>query len=102
MKKKEIDTNLIHLFHRYRKMLSMGASKPWPDALEAFNGERTMTGSAIAEYFEPLRVWLEAENIKNNVHIGWTKSDSKSSLIELYIEKGFYRFFFLLTECVSA
>lgn len=56
-------------------MLSLGASKAWPDALEAFNGERTMTGKAIAEYFEPLRVWLEAENIKNNVHIGWTPSD---------------------------
>ncbi|XP_013104589.2 angiotensin-converting enzyme [Stomoxys calcitrans] len=59
----------------FEKMLSMGASKPWPDALEAFNGERTMTGKAIAEYFEPLRVWLEQENAKNNVVIGWTKSD---------------------------
>lgn len=58
-------------------MLSLGASKPWPDALEAFNGERVMSGKAIAEFFEPLRVWLEAENIKNNVHIGWTASDSK-------------------------
>jgi len=28
-------------------MLSMGASKPWPDALEAFNGERIMSGKAI-------------------------------------------------------
>lgn len=61
----------------YSKMLSLGSSKPWPDALEAFNGERIMTGKAIAEYFEPLRVWLEAENIKNNVNIGWDKSDSK-------------------------
>lgn len=58
-------------------MLSMGASKPWPDAMEAFNGERTMTGNAIAEYFEPLIVWLEEENKKNNVTIGWTTSDSK-------------------------
>ncbi|XP_033235956.1 angiotensin-converting enzyme-like [Drosophila pseudoobscura] len=59
----------------FHNMLSMGASKPWPDALEAFNGERIMSGKAIAEYFEPLRVWLEAENIKNSVHIGWTASD---------------------------
>ncbi|TDG40372.1 hypothetical protein AWZ03_013202 [Drosophila navojoa] len=59
----------------FHNMLSLGASKPWPDALEAFNGERIMSGKAIAEYFEPLRVWLEAENIKNNVHIGWTASD---------------------------
>ncbi|XP_039949679.1 angiotensin-converting enzyme [Bactrocera tryoni] len=59
----------------FKNMLSLGASKPWPDVLEAFNGERTMTGKAIAEYFEPLRVWLEAENKKNNVPIGWTTSD---------------------------
>ncbi|XP_055848353.1 angiotensin-converting enzyme-like [Episyrphus balteatus] len=59
----------------FEKMLSMGASKPWPDAMEAFTGERKMTGKAIADYFEPLRVWLEAENIKNKVHIGWSKSD---------------------------
>ncbi|XP_051859054.1 angiotensin-converting enzyme-like [Drosophila albomicans] len=59
----------------FQSMLSLGASKPWPDALEAFNGERIMSGKAIAEFFEPLRVWLEAENIKNNVHIGWTASD---------------------------
>ncbi|XP_017853861.1 angiotensin-converting enzyme [Drosophila busckii] len=59
----------------FQNMLSMGASKPWPDALQAFNGERTMTGKAIAEYFEPLRVWLEAENKKNKVPIGWTASD---------------------------
>lgn len=58
-------------------MLSMGSSKPWPDALEAFSGERVMSGKPIAEYFEPLRVWLEKENAKNKVHIGWTKSTSK-------------------------
>lgn len=61
----------------FRAMLSMGASKPWPDAMEAFTGERKMSGKAIAEYFEPLRVWLEAENQRNNVHIGWSKSNSK-------------------------
>lgn len=64
-------------------MLSMGASRPWPDALEAFNGERTMTGKAIAEYFEPLRAWLEVENAKENVHVGWTPSDSKLKFFQL-------------------
>ncbi|XP_055907683.1 angiotensin-converting enzyme-like [Eupeodes corollae] len=59
----------------FQAMLSMGASKPWPDAMEAFTGERKMSGKAIAEYFEPLRVWLEAENQRNNVHIGWSKSN---------------------------
>lgn len=64
-------------------MLSLGASKPWPDALQEFNGERTMTGKAIAEYFAPLQLWLEAENKKNNVRIGWTKSNSKSLINQI-------------------
>ncbi len=43
-------------------MLEMGASKPWPDALEAFTGERRMSGKAMAEYFAPLKKWLDAQN----------------------------------------
>ena len=63
----------------------MGASKPWPDAMEVFTGERKMTGKAIAEYFEPLTKWLAAENEKNKVHIGWTRSDSEFVVIVLRI-----------------
>ena len=47
---------------RFNKMLEMGASKPWPDALEAFTGSREIDGSAIIEYFEPLMDWLAEEN----------------------------------------
>ena len=43
-------------------MLEMGASKPWPDALEAFTGERQMSGEALMEYFAPLMAWLEEQN----------------------------------------
>lgn len=43
-------------------MLEMGASKPWPDALEAFTGEREMSGKAMVEYFAPLMEWLEKQN----------------------------------------
>ncbi len=43
-------------------MLEMGASKPWPDALEAFTGERQMSGMAMVEYFAPLMAWLEEQN----------------------------------------
>ena len=43
-------------------MLEMGASKPWPDALEAFTGERQMSGKAMVEYFAPLMKWLEKQN----------------------------------------
>ncbi len=43
-------------------MLEMGASKPWPDALEAFTGERQMSGEAMVEYFAPLKAWLDEQN----------------------------------------
>ena len=43
-------------------MLEMGASKPWPDALEAFTGERQMSGNALVEYFAPLKDWLDEQN----------------------------------------
>ena len=43
-------------------MLEMGASKPWPDALEAFTGTREMSGDAMVEYFAPLQTWLKEQN----------------------------------------
>ena len=43
-------------------MLEMGASKPWPDALEAFTGSREMSGKAMIEYFKPLMDWLKKQN----------------------------------------
>lgn len=43
-------------------MLEMGASKPWPDALEAFTGSREMSGAAMVEYFAPLKEWLDEQN----------------------------------------
>jgi peptidyl-dipeptidase A len=43
-------------------MLEMGASKPWPDALQAFTGSREMSGKAMAAYFAPLTKWLDEQN----------------------------------------
>ncbi|HEX4386553.1 MAG TPA: M2 family metallopeptidase [Myxococcales bacterium] len=44
------------------KMLSYGASKPWPEALEAMTGTRDMDASALVEYFAPLQSWLKEQN----------------------------------------
>jgi peptidyl-dipeptidase A len=52
---KEVGKNL-------NAMLEMGASKPWPDALQAFTGSREMSGKAMIEYFAPLMKWLKAQN----------------------------------------
>ena len=50
-------------------MLELGASQPWPDALEAFTGERQMNGTAMVEYFAPLMEWLEEQN--EGQEAGW-------------------------------
>ncbi|MCC6624680.1 MAG: M2 family metallopeptidase [Deltaproteobacteria bacterium] len=46
---------------RLAAVLAMGASKPWPDALEALTGSRTMDASAILDYFKPLSAWLDTQ-----------------------------------------
>ncbi|OZA71960.1 MAG: peptidyl-dipeptidase, partial [Sphingomonadales bacterium 39-62-4] len=50
-------------------MLEMGASKPWPDALEAFTGSREMSGKAMIRYFAPLTKWLA--NQTKGQSCGW-------------------------------
>jgi peptidyl-dipeptidase A len=47
---------------RLQKMLAMGSSRPWPEALEAFTGRREMDGSALLDYFRPLLNWLQEQN----------------------------------------
>jgi peptidyl-dipeptidase A len=54
---------------KFNKMLAMGQSKPWPDALEALTGGRQIDASAILEYFAPLQKWLDAQNAGKKV--GW-------------------------------
>ena len=47
---------------KFDEMLKMGASKPWPQALDVFAGTTEMDGSAVVEYFAPLMTWLEEQN----------------------------------------
>lgn len=47
---------------KFKAMMEMGASQPWPEALEAFTGSRDMDGSAVVAYFEPLKAWLDEQN----------------------------------------
>ena len=56
---------------KLNEMLSMGQSKPWPDALEVITGQRELDASALADYFAPLKTWLDAQNKKNNYPAGW-------------------------------
>jgi peptidyl-dipeptidase A len=54
---------------RLAKMLEMGMSRPWPDALEAMTGQREMDATAVVDYFRPLLDWLEVQN--RGKECGW-------------------------------
>jgi len=54
---------------KFNKMLAMGQSKPWPDALEVLTGERQVDGGALLEYFAPLKQWLDEQN--KGKKVGW-------------------------------
>jgi peptidyl-dipeptidase A len=50
-------------------MLSLGQSKPWPEALAVLTGTKQMDASAIIDYFAPLDKWLD-EQLKG-AKTGW-------------------------------
>ena len=56
---------------KLNEMLSLGQSKPWPDALEVITGQKQMDATALADYFAPLKAWLDEQNKKNNYPVGW-------------------------------
>ncbi|HKG94408.1 MAG TPA: M2 family metallopeptidase [Gemmatimonadaceae bacterium] len=58
-------------------MLSLGQSKPWPDALEALTGERRMDAGAMLEYFAPLQKWLDEQNRGRS--LGWDQSSRSAT-----------------------
>jgi peptidyl-dipeptidase A len=50
-------------------MLALGASKPWPEALEGFTGTRDVSADALVTYFQPLMKWLQEQNRERSC--GW-------------------------------
>jgi peptidyl-dipeptidase A len=47
---------------KFQQMLSMGRSKPWPEALKAVTGEDRIDATAMLDYFAPLKAWLDEQN----------------------------------------
>jgi len=47
---------------RLNAMMQMGASRPWPEALQALTGQKEMDATAIIDYFAPLKTWLDVQN----------------------------------------
>jgi peptidyl-dipeptidase A len=54
---------------KLNKMLAMGQSRPWPDALETLTGQLEMDATAILDYFAPLQKWLDEQN--KGQKVGW-------------------------------
>jgi peptidyl-dipeptidase A len=54
---------------RLRAALEIGQSRPWPDALEALTGQRQMDATAMADYFAPVKAWLDEQNA--GMKAGW-------------------------------
>ena len=50
-------------------VLALGASKPWPDAMQALTGQRSMDAAALIDYFQPLMAWLQEQNASRQC--GW-------------------------------
>jgi peptidyl-dipeptidase A len=47
---------------KLRAMLSLGQSVPWQDALESIIGTRELSGTAMLNYYAPLKEWLDTQN----------------------------------------
>jgi len=56
---------------RLNQMLSMGQSKPWQEALEALTGQKQMDATALADYFAPLKTWLDEQDKSKGYAVGW-------------------------------
>jgi Angiotensin-converting enzyme. len=69
------------LFFLYRKMLSLGASKPWPEALEVLTGQKNLDAGPMLQYFDPLYKWLKEENRKTGTFVGWEKGRNGESFV---------------------
>jgi peptidyl-dipeptidase A len=54
---------------KFKKMLEMGTSRPWPEALEVVTGQRQMDATALVDYFAPLKTWLDQQN--QGKQCGW-------------------------------
>jgi peptidyl-dipeptidase A len=58
---------------KLREMLALGASQPWPVAMEKITGQRQMDATALVDYFAPLRAYLKTQN--QGKSCGWASGN---------------------------
>ena len=66
-----------------RRMLEMGSSEVWTEAMRVMTGSPEMSAVPLVEYFQPLMEWLQEEN-KDDV-VGW-EDDICPNNFEVYTD----------------
>ncbi|XP_054708467.1 angiotensin-converting enzyme-like [Uloborus diversus] len=56
---------------KFWKMMSLGASVTWQEALETLTGHSNLSPSPLIEYYKPLHLWLTEYNEKYNIAVSW-------------------------------
>ncbi|KAJ3159514.1 hypothetical protein HDU86_001523 [Geranomyces michiganensis] len=61
---------------QFKKMLAMGRSKTWQEAMSVGTGGMydSVDGTAVVDYFAPLMNYLKEYNAKSGVKCGWTQA----------------------------
>ncbi|KAL3210523.1 hypothetical protein MRX96_037075 [Rhipicephalus microplus] len=76
----KVESNATHVcsIRPSSDVLSLGKSRPWPEALRMLTKGRTseMDAGPMLEYFQPLYEWLEQQN--KGCTVGWTSHNSTS------------------------
>ncbi|XP_055597745.1 angiotensin-converting enzyme-like [Uranotaenia lowii] len=60
--------------NKLKKMMQLGSSQPWTEAIKIITGRRSINAAAMVEYFQPLYEWLVDYNVMNSVPLGWVES----------------------------
>ena len=47
---------------RLQAMMTLGASRPWQEAMQVLTGQDELDASALLAYFAPLQTWLDEQN----------------------------------------
>ncbi|XP_049845711.1 angiotensin-converting enzyme-like [Schistocerca gregaria] len=53
------------------RMLKLGRSRPWPEALKILTGSKHYDVQPLLEYYAPLTAWLKQQIEKYNITVGW-------------------------------
>jgi len=55
--------------NKLKNVMSLGASRPWPDVMKLITGYKDIRADRMLEYFRPLMAWLREQNRGHRV--GW-------------------------------